>query len=258
MNNTNAIEMQDVSVFYDDNKALDNVSIQVKVGEYVGMIGPNGGGKSTFLKALLGLVEPQEGSIRVFGKPPGELKKVIGYVPQHSDVDKNFPMTVHEVVITGLLPQGLKVFHRYSGADRKMVEIYLEKTGISHLKDRMISELSGGEFQRMLISRALITQPRLLLLDEATASIDAHSREDIYALLADLAPEVTIILVTHDMMAVSSHVESVACINQQLVYHGGKDIDQSVVDKLYGCPVDLIAHGVAHRVLRDHEQGEGS
>ena len=128
----------------------------------------------------------------------------------------------------------------------------LEKVGITDLANRQISELSGGEFQKMLIARALATNPKLLLLDEPTASVDAASRDQIYGLLAELNKNMTIILVTHDLLAVSSQVTRLACLNGQLVYHGEPELTEKVVNNLYGCPVDLIAHGVPHRVLRDH------
>jgi zinc transport system ATP-binding protein len=131
----------------------------------------------------------------------------------------------------------------------------LERVGISGLKDRLISELAGGEIQRKLIARALATEPKALLRDEPTASVDAASREQIFSLLRELNKTMAIVLVTHDLLAISSHVKSLACINEHLVYHGGAEINQNIVEKLYGCPVDLIAHGVPHRVLKEHGEG---
>ena len=160
--------------------------------------------------------------------------------------------------MTGRLKQGLSPFFRYSSEDKDTAYSLLERVGIASLANRQISELSGGEFQKMLIARALATNPKLLLLDEPTASVDVRSREQIYSLLAELNKSMTIILVTHDLLAVSSQVNRLACLNGQLVYHGEPELTEKVVNSLYGCPVDLIAHGVPHRVLRDHEEVKSS
>ena len=250
-----AVVVKALSVSYGDNLALDKVSLSIEEGEYLGIIGPNGGGKTTLLKAILGLVKPCTGEVLVYGKQPGSAGKLLGYVPQVTSLDKGFPITVLQVVLTGRLASGLSFFHKYSRLDKEQAEFMLERVGISGLKDRLISELSGGEFQRMLIARALATEPKALLLDEPTASVDAASREQIFSLLRELNKTMAIVLVTHDLLAISSHVKSLACINEHLVYHGGAEINQNIVEKLYGCPVDLIAHGVPHRVLKEHGEG---
>lgn len=252
-----AISMQGVSVFYGDHQALDRVSIQVDQGEYLALIGPNGGGKTTFLKVILGLVKPQAGQVRIFGKTMDQVRGQVSYLPQSADLDRRFPLTVMEVVLSARLRKGMAFCQRYSAEDKRQALLQLEKVDMAKLKDRMVSDLSGGEFQKMLMARALVTKPRLLLLDEPTASIDQASRAKIYQLLDDLRPSTTIVLVTHDTLAVSSQVQTLACVNRALVYHGDKDLDQPTVDALYGCPVDLIAHGVAHRVLRKHDHKEG-
>lgn len=183
----------------------------------------------------------------------------MGYVPQFSAVDRGFPISVNEVVMTAFLKGPLHPFFRYSQEHRKKAEENLERVGILELKDRQISQLSGGEFQRMLIARALATDPKILLLDEPTASVDPSSRQQIFELLAELNKSVTILLVTHDMMAVASQVSTIACLNRSLVYHGEPELTEETVSQMYGCPVDLIAHGVPHRVLGGHGHccGEG-
>ena len=252
----NAVTVENLSVRYGETSALTDVSIKVEAGEYLGIIGPNGGGKTTLLKAILGLVTPTAGEISVYGKKPGKTGKLIGYVPQTAALDKGFPITVQEVVLTGCLESDFSFFHRYKTSDKEKADEMLEKVGIFKLKDRLISELSGGEFQRMLIARALAVEPKLLLLDEPTASVDAVSRAQIFSLLKELNKSISIILVTHDLLAISSHVKSLACINEHLVYHGDSEINDEIVKNLYGCPVDLIAHGVPHRVLKEHKEGE--
>ena len=249
-----AVHINDLSVYYGQTPALAGVCLDVSVGSFLGIIGPNGGGKSTLLKAMLGLIPIHEGSVEVFGKMPGEGAS-IGYVPQFGAIDRKFPITVLEVVLTGKMKPGLSPFFRFSQKDREEAQALLGKVGLYDLAGRQISALSGGEFQKMLVARALIAKPKLLLLDEPTASVDAISREQIFGLLSEFNKDITIILVTHDLLAVSTHVHELACLNTTLVYHGEPELTEDVVSSLYGCPVDLIAHGVPHRVLKEHEHG---
>lgn len=251
-----AVEVSNLAVHYNGLTALSDVSICVDEGEYLGIIGPNGGGKTTFLKALLGLVPTSSGHIRIFGKKPGQTGRLIGYVPQITAVDRQFPACVYEVVLMGRLASKFMLFHRYRQKDIDAVDAILERVGIHKLRNRGLSELSGGEFQRVLIARALAVNPKLLLLDEPTASVDATSRESIFGLLNELNDSLSIILVTHDLLAISSYVKTLACLNGNLVYHGSTELNEEVVKSLYGCPIDLIAHGVPHRVLRTHGESE--
>lgn len=247
-----AVHLDNLSVYYGQTPAIAGVCLDVEYGEYLGIIGPNGGGKSTLLKAILGLVPPSSGTVQLFGNDAGDKRAMMGYVPQFAAMDKSFPITVIEVVLTGKLKSGLSPFFKFSSEDKKTAHELLDKVGIADLADRRISELSGGEFQKMLIARALAVNPKLLLLDEPTASVDAGSRVQIYNLLDELNKNMTIILVTHDLLAVSSQVRRLACLNVSLVYHGEPELTESIVNSLYGCPVDLIAHGVPHRVLKEH------
>lgn len=253
---TKAVKIDKLSVQYGQTLALDGVCLEVNEGEYLGIIGPNGGGKTTILKAILGLVPISSGTIEVLGRTPGKIGNLIGYVPQFSGLDKKFPVTVREVVLTGMMNSKLILFHRFSKQNIETADELLEKVGIYGLAERQISTLSGGEFQKMLIARALAVYPKILLLDEPTASVDAGSRDNIYSLLAELNKKMTIILVTHDLLAISSQVGKLACLSKQLVYHGEPEMNEHIVNSLYGCPVDLIAHGVPHRVLKEHKRGE--
>ncbi|MDX9870966.1 MAG: ABC transporter ATP-binding protein [Clostridia bacterium] len=216
----NVLSVKNLSVNYEHTQALSDVSLEVEEGEYLGIIGPNGGGKTTFLKAVLGLVAPSAGSIEVFGKPPGRAGTKLGYVPQSTALDKNFPLTVLQAVLTGRLIPQLSFFHRYSRTDRELAEGLLQQVGLSALENRLLGELSGGEFQKLLIARALAVQPKMLLLDEPTASVDAVSREQIYALLGELNQTMTIVLVTHDLAAVATQARKAAHLSGRLVYHG--------------------------------------
>ena len=251
-----ALHIRDLTVCYGRMTAISEVCLDVPEGAYLGIMGPNGGGKSTLLKAILGLLPVRQGEISVFGAPLRQKRQLIGYVPQFAAMDRRFPISVFEVALTGCLSPGLHPFFHYSAKNKETAREALERLDIAHLARRQIAELSGGEFQRLLIARALASEPRLLLLDEPTASIDPNSRDHIYALLHALNKAgMTIILVTHDLMAVSSNVDSLACLNQTLVYHGEPELSADIVTHMYGCPVDLIAHGVPHRVLGTHEGG---
>ncbi|WP_414150764.1 metal ABC transporter ATP-binding protein [Acetobacterium carbinolicum] len=246
------VQVDNLTVYYGQTPAIAGVCLDVYEGEYLGIIGPNGGGKTTLLKTILGINPPTEGTVQIYGEPIAKKRTLMGYVPQYAAMHKTFPITVFEVVLTGRIKAGFKPFFHYSEEDKEIVVNLLAKVGLSDLANRQISQLSGGEFQKMLIARALAVKPKLLLLDEPTASVDAVSREQIYGLLEELNKEMTIILVTHDLLAVSSYVGRLACLNTKLVYHGEPELTEDVVNHLYGCAVDLIAHGVPHRVLKDH------
>lgn len=253
-NSTKVVHIENLSVSYGQTPALTGVSLDIFEGEYLGIIGPNGGGKTTLLRSILGLIPKNSGTVQVFGENPKKKEVPLGYVPQFTALDRRFPITVYEVVLSGRLKHGLSPMHRFSKDDKNAADDLLEKVGISGLKNRRISELSGGEFQKMLIARALAVNPMLLLLDEPTAGVDAASRQLIYKLLANLNKQITIILATHDLLAVSSEIKSLACLNGSLIYHGKPELRENVINSLYGCPVDLIAHGVPHRVLKEHKE----
>lgn len=249
-----AIRIENVSAYYGKTKALSNVCLNVNQGEFLGIIGPNGGGKSTLLKAILGLIPITTGSIQIFEQQFRKNRSAVGYVPQFATMDRRFPISAFEVALTGRQKPGLAPFCKYSKIDKEIAYEQLKRVGIENLKNRQIGELSGGEFQRLLIARALTINPKLLLLDEPTASVDVSSREQIYLLLEELNREMTILLVTHDLLAISSKVRTLACLNGNLVYHGEPELNEHIVNELYGCPVDLIAHGVPHRVLKEHKE----
>lgn len=248
----NAISIKNLTARYDKNIALEDINIDVKKGEFLALIGPNGGGKSTLIKAILGLA-PYEGKIEIFGQ-----KKIddVGYVPQISSAEKKFPISVLEVVLSGLHQRTLNPFSKYSQTQKNEAMDTLERLGLEKLADRQIDELSGGEFQKTLLCRALLSKPKILLLDEPTANIDPSSAKNIYELLKELNKTITIVMSTHDLFAVSDGVTRLACLNKTLVYHGEPQLTLDTMDKLYGCPVDLIAHGIPHRVLGHHGENE--
>lgn len=253
---TLALEIDNLSVFYGEDCALDKISLSVAEHEFLGIIGPNGGGKTTLLKSILGLVQPKSGTVRIFGQTGAKARRNIGYVPQFSRFDRRFPISVEEVVLMGRLAGRSAWFVRYDAQDHDLIQSLLERLEIADLRKRQIGQLSGGQLQRVLIARALAVEPRILILDEPTASVDSASKTRIYDILKELNKDITILIVTHDLSAVSSNIDKIACLNQQLFYHGRTELEAGLVEKVYGCPVDLIAHGVPHRVLREHGEGK--
>jgi len=253
-----AVELKNVSVKYGDLDALKDVSIQVEEGAFLGIIGPNGAGKTTLLKVILGLIEPDMGEAKIFGLPLTQAADKIGYVPQVSNFDRSFPINVLDVVLMARLGGRVRFFHQYQKEDIRKAEAVLEQLNLLHLKDRQIGKLSGGQLQRVLIARGLAVDPEIMLLDEPTASVDASSTSQIYKLLKELNEEKTIIVVTHDMAAVSSYFDTLACLNEKLYHHGDKHLDQETTGQTFGCPIDLIAHGHPHHVFAPHREEENN
>lgn len=220
---------------------MQDINLTILEGDFLGIIGPNGGGKTTLLKTILGLIKPSSGRI-TYGDSSTPNKPSFGYVPQFSRFDKNFPITVTEVVLTGRLTGKLGPFHRYLQADSEKVRLLLEELEIADLHKRQIGQLSGGQLQRVLIARALATEPEILLLDEPTASLDTHYKTELYALLKKLNQKITIVLITHDIGLLSSGATKVACLNRKLFYHGTHWLDESLMEQIYGYPVKLVNH----------------
>ena len=248
---TDIILLKDVWVHYDSIKVLEGINLTLRQHDFLGIIGPNGGGKSTLIKVILGLVKPSRGTIRVLGDTPQNSRKYIGYVPQYSLFDPDFPMSVWDVVLMGRLGQ-VGLFKKYSKDDKKMALDALEMTDMLEYKDRQIGNLSGGQRQRVFIARGLVSNPKLLLLDEPAAGIDTIMQTEFYELLEKLKTKMTIIMVSHDISAVSVYVDKIACLNHKLFYHDSKEMTAEDLEATYQCPVELIAHGVPHRVLKHH------
>ena len=247
------IRLDDVWVKYGDITVLEGINLSVQNLDFLGIIGPNGGGKTTLLKVILGLIKPTRGEVTVLGGTPERRRRFIGYVPQIIQFDQEFPVTVLDVVLMGRL--GKKGFlGKYSEEDVKVACESLESVEMLEFKNRQVGKLSGGQLQRVLLARALAADPKILLLDEPTASIDEPTKTELYELLKNLNRKVTVILVSHDIGVISSYVDKVACLNRRLFYHGSKEIKPETIEKTYQCPIDLIAHGVPHRVFRKHKE----
>ena len=246
------IEVRDLWFSFNGQTVLKGVNLTVNPGCFLAVIGPNGGGKTTLLKLMLGLLEPERGSVRVLGIAPGEAAPRIGYVPQDIGVNSTFPISVFNVVLMGRM-RGGGGWWRFSKEDRMVAQRALERMEMWEYGTRRMEELSGGQRQRVFIARALAAEPEILLLDEPTASVDTKGQTDLYELLRELNETITIVVVSHDLSIVSSYVKSVACVNQQLIFHDAAEITGEMLEMAYQCPVELIAHGVPHRVLRVHK-----
>ncbi|MFP4461360.1 MAG: metal ABC transporter ATP-binding protein [Thermotogota bacterium] len=254
MGNAIAVSLKDVNVSFGFFNVLSDITVNFPASEMTAIIGPNGGGKTTLLKVISGLIKPDSGCLKIFDEEVevAREKGWIGYVPQAAQFDRLFPVNVEEVVLMGTLRKQLMPFKRYSKTDIDKANEVLKQLGLLELKKRQIGQLSGGQLQKVLLGRGLIKDPKILLLDEPTASIDTKTKNHIYQILNDLTPKMTILIVTHDMGVISSYIDTIACLNKKIHYHGSEKLTQGVIDKTFGCPVDLIAHGVPHRVFKEN------
>jgi len=249
-----AIDVRGVCFSYDQHRVLENVHLRVQRGDFLAILGPNGGGKTTLLKLLLGILRPSQGSISILNQAPGQVSRRVGYVPQHTSIHVHFPITVHDVVQLGRLPHR-RFWHGFRPADRNAVRQALEFVGMWELRRQRIGRLSGGQRQRVFIARALANEPELLILDEPTASVDQAFQSEFYELLNRLNASMTIVVVSHDLSILSSYARSVACVNKTVHYHDQAEITPAMLESSYPCPVELVAHGpLPHRVLREHAQ----
>lgn len=237
----NIITLRDVSFAYDHVPVLDNISLDIKEKEFLGIIGPNAGGKSTLLKLILGLLKPQSGQIRILGKKARQQRRIIGYVPQYPAFSRDFPITVKQAVLLGRLGTG-RIIGRYTAKDHQAVEQALTEVEAENLAGRLIGALSGGQLQRVLLARALVSDPQILILDEPTANIDMRLESDIFDHLKRLNERMSIIVVSHDIAFISDYVHRVACLNRTLVCHHTNKIDGLMMQDLYGDNVRMVAH----------------
>ena len=252
-----AVDLKEITAGYGSDVVLDRGTLLRPRGDFIGLIGPNGGGKTTLLNVLLGLVPHRSGSVSILGEPPAGGRRHIGYVPQSGGHDPKFPVTVWEVASMGCIHGG-NLLRKTTTDDREAIADSLEKTGMLDQRDRPMGELSMGQRQRVLFARALAVRPSILLLDEPTASMDPGAASSVYELLQRLNDTVTIIMTSHDLTAVFSEVKTIACLNRTLHYHGREKLSAESIGRTYQCPVDIITHGeVPHRVLPIHLNAGG-
>ncbi len=234
------IEMQGVSFSYNGQEAVSQASCRVEDGDFVSVVGPNGGGKTTLVKLIMGLIRPQQGWVKVFGGPPEKARRRMGYLPQRLESDPRFPVTVMEVVLMGCL--GGPGWGRYGRAARMASAAALERMELADQAERPFASLSGGQRQRALIARALAGEPRLLILDEPTANVDPSMEQELFDLLSRLNQEMTIVVVSHDLGVVSSYVRKVICVNRQVRMHPTGQLDHDLITQLYGRDMRLVLH----------------
>ncbi|MDY0343601.1 MAG: ATP-binding cassette domain-containing protein [Lentimicrobium sp.] len=242
------LELTNVSAGYDQELILTDVNFTVYEQDFIGIIGPNGGGKTTLVKLILGMIKPAAGKIEYFGS---RGHNHIGYLPQVSTTDRDFPISVLEVVLSGLMSVKGRGF--YSAKEQKLAHEVLEMLGIGLLAKKSIGKLSGGQMQRVYLGRAIIARPQLLILDEPNTFVDNKFEHDLYELLRVLNNEMAILMVSHDVGTITSYIKTIACVNRNLHYHPSNVITQSQLNA-YNCPIQLITHGhVPHTVLGIHQ-----
>ncbi len=225
-----------VTFAYTDKPILSDVSFTVDQGEFIGIIGPNGGGKTTLLKLIMGIFKPKCGNITLLGSTPDKALNQISYVPQNLSFDRKFPISVNELVLSGLLSQ-LPWYGRYSRNQREEAQSAIEMMGLSGLENRSLGTLSGGQIQRALIARALVSKPQFLLLDEPTANIDSQAEAEIYTLLQKLAGDVTILMVTHDLKTSIEQVDRVLCVQGNVTTFKTQEVCEHFALGLYHAPL---------------------
>lgn len=271
---TPLIEIKNLSAGYDNRTVLRNVNLTVYDRDFLGIIGPNGGGKTTLIKCILGLLKPAAGEILysdkrfvASDKQRGTAQRPalttnrsvlkMGYLPQYNSIDRKFPITVEEVILSGLSSQK-SLISRFTATHREKARQVIARMGLEGLEKRAIGALSGGQLQRALLGRAIISDPALVVLDEPSTYIDKRFEARLYELLAEINHDCAIILVSHDIGTVLQQVKSIACVNETLDYHPDTGVSEEWLERNFNCPIELLGHGaLPHRILAEHKHGDG-
>lgn len=271
---TPLIEIKNLSAGYDNRTVLRNVNLTVYNRDFLGIIGPNGGGKTTLIKCILGLLKPTAGEILysdkrfvASDKQRGTAQRPalttnrsvlkMGYLPQYNSIDRKFPITVEEVILSGLSSQK-SLISRFTATHREKARQVITRMGLEGLEKRAIGALSGGQLQRALLGRAIISDPALVVLDEPSTYIDKRFEARLYELLAEINHDCAIILVSHDIGTVLQQVKSIACVNETLDYHPDTGVSEEWLERNFNCPIELLGHGaLPHRILAEHKHGDG-
>jgi zinc transport system ATP-binding protein len=242
---TPVVAIENLTFSYGGPPALEDVDLTIDAGDFACVVGPNGGGKTTLIKLILGLLEPGKGRVRLFGEPPARSRDRAGYMPQQCACDVQFPVRVRDVVLMGRLRRK-RWLGPYTRADKEAALAALREVELFPLRDRLFAALSGGERQRVLIARALATDPEILILDEPVANVDIAVQRELHDLLSELNQRITIILTTHDIGFVSSYVKSVICVNRRVVKHPTSEITGEIIAEMYGTDVRMVRHNHRH------------
>lgn len=271
---TPLIEIKNLSAGYDSRTVLRNINLTVYDRDFLGIIGPNGGGKTTLIKCILGLLKPtggeilysdkrlavsdkQESTAQYLSLTTNRLSLKMGYLPQYNSIDRKFPITVEEVILSGLSSQK-SLISRFTASHREKARQVIARMGLEGLEERAIGALSGGQLQRALLGRAIISDPQLVVLDEPSTYIDKRFEARLYELLAEINHDCAIILVSHDIGTVLQQVKSIACVNETLDYHPDTGVSEEWLERNFNCPIELLGHGaLPHRILAEHKHDEG-
>lgn len=254
--NNRIIKIDNLSAGYENKAVLHDINLEVAEKDFLGIIGPNGGGKTTLMKVILGLLEPTEGKITYYdnGTPTERLE--IGYLPQYNSIDKKFPISVYEVILSGLNRQK-NLFRRFTKEHHERVKETISMMGLEGMENKPIGQLSGGQMQRALLGRAIVSDPKAIILDEPNTYIDKRFEARLYSLLEEINKERTIILVSHDIGSVLQNVKSIACVNGTLDYHPQSEVSAEWIEEKLQCPIELLGHGeLPHRVLKSHNHND--
>ena len=245
------IEIRNLSAGYEDNVVLEDVNLEVFSSDFIGVIGPNGGGKTTLIKTILGLIKPISGEMILHIS-----KTNIGYLPQVNQIDKRFPISVFDVVRSGKSDSALfSSFHKNT-AEKEKAESLLDEMGILAIRNKAIGELSGGQMQRVFLCRALMNNPELLVLDEPSTYVDNNFEGELFMKLKELNEQMAILLISHDVGTISFFVKTIACVNRNLHHHPSNIITEEQLTS-YNCPLQIITHGnIPHTVLKLHDEHE--
>ncbi len=253
------ISLLNISAAYDGKTVLNDINLEVYKNDFLGVIGPNGGGKTTLIKIILGLLKPTLGKVKYYHNGHEVPEITMGYLPQYSSIDKKFPISVYEVILSGLSKEK-SLFHKYTAAQHGKVREIINRMGLEEMVNRPIGELSGGQLQRTLLGRALVSDPEVIILDEPNTYIDKRFEAKLYSLLDEINKKCAIILVSHDIGTVLQNVKSIACVNETLDYHPDTEIPTEWLEEHFGCPIEMLGHGnFPHRILKchcDHEHHE--
>lgn len=246
------IELKNIQAAYDQKVVLRDVNLSIYEHDFLGVIGPNGGGKTTLMRVILGLLKPISGEICFFQNNQPVPQLTIGYLPQYSQIDKKFPISVREVIFSGLYREK-PLFGGYSASQKERVAEVITQMGLEGLEKRQIGELSGGQLQRVLLGRAIVQHPQVVILDEPSTYLDMRFEERLYRLLTDINRESAIVLVSHDIGTILQNVKTVACVNETLDYHPDTHVSGQWLEEKFGCPIELLGHGhLPHRILACH------